>query len=572
MAKYTPKTKDELKKLVQDESIYLGDIDTSNIIDMERLFFMSKRRDFSGIDSWDTSKVVDMGWMFCRVKYFNENINSWNTSNVVCMCSMFSSAESFNQPLDKWDTSKVVDMTDMFRDAKSFKQNIDSWNVSSVKSNVSIIGNMFKGSNMDSLPIWWSDKKNHWIDERKIRDDSIQKGIIGYIKKDMQSNKYVPKTGKELWALCYDNNISLGDIDTSNIIDMRDIFSNAERVDYSGIDSWDTSKVVDMSHMFYNAKYFNENISSWDTSNVVSMYAMFCDTKSFNQPLDNWDTSNVEFMTRMFKGAESFNQNLNLWNVSSVRDNQEMFWDSGVSKLPKWYKKRAVCDIGDVWSIVIKHIFELLMNLRPKKPKIAPQDRLQNNTNDWINIFGGSSQPTLTKKSIFRIIGATLFFVILVVAINFDDMRRSIKRSNGKATTQTTQTTKQQQTQPAQQPATNMIRCDDRGLLKHLIQSYKNGMIYANKTDLDTFAKWQEYYRKHGINLTSAEEFINSIKYNIINVNTKSSDEVNKQIDCEVEIEQVYPVPQSNPFKSYSTIDYRAQLTDNNEIEFGILW
>ncbi|HEG5033987.1 TPA: BspA family leucine-rich repeat surface protein, partial [Campylobacter coli] len=36
--KYTPKTKEELQALVEDESIYLGDIDTSEITDMSYLF------------------------------------------------------------------------------------------------------------------------------------------------------------------------------------------------------------------------------------------------------------------------------------------------------------------------------------------------------------------------------------------------------------------------------------------------------------------------------------------------------------------------------------------------------
>ncbi len=601
MAKYTPKTREELRYLVEDDSIYLGDIDTSNITDMFELFERSQRRDYSGIelwdtsnvlnmdcmfyfaesfnqpiDSWDTSKVVDMTSMFNGAKSFNQPLNSWDTSNVVSMSCMFDGAKAFNQPLDKWDTSNVIDMADMFCGAKSFNQNIDSWNVSNVKVNENFdFKGMFKDSNMDSLPIWYSSKKMDWRDSVKITYTSISKSIIKYIEKDAQSNKYVPKSKKELWALCYNKSISLGDIDTSNIVDMSELFRwYNDRSDFSGIDSWDTSKVADMANMFFGVKSFNEDINSWDTSNVVSMYCMFCDAKSFNQPLDSWDISSVEFMTGMFEGAESFNQNLNLWNVSSVRDNQRMFWDSGMNKLPKWYKKRAMDkDVGEPFynTVIKKRVVEAVANPRPKKPKIAPQDKPQSNT-DWGSLFGGSSKPALTKKSIFRIIGATLFFVILaVVAINFDDMRRSIKRSNSKATTQTTQTAQSKQQQPAQQPTTDMIRCDDSGLLKHLMQSYKNGLIDANKTDLDTFAIWQETYRKYGINLTSAEELVNGIKYNIINVRTKSSDEVNKRVECEVEIEEVYPVPQSNPHKSYNTIDYRAQIADNNRINFGIL-
>ena len=47
--KYKPQTKDELKELLKDESIYLGDIDTSLITNMKSLFANSKRENFDGI-------------------------------------------------------------------------------------------------------------------------------------------------------------------------------------------------------------------------------------------------------------------------------------------------------------------------------------------------------------------------------------------------------------------------------------------------------------------------------------------------------------------------------------------
>ena len=64
MAKYSPKTRDELIELVDDESVNLGDIDTSAITDMNQLFRDSKRKNFSGIEKWDTSNVADMSYMF----------------------------------------------------------------------------------------------------------------------------------------------------------------------------------------------------------------------------------------------------------------------------------------------------------------------------------------------------------------------------------------------------------------------------------------------------------------------------------------------------------------------------
>lgn len=132
MAKYSPKTKDELKKLVQDLSVNLGDIDTSVITDMSYLFYKSERKDFSGIEKWDTSSVTNMSGMFISAEYFNADISKWNTSSVTNMGGMFSGAKSFNQPLDSWNTSSVTDMGEMFEGTDCFNQPLDSWNVSSV--------------------------------------------------------------------------------------------------------------------------------------------------------------------------------------------------------------------------------------------------------------------------------------------------------------------------------------------------------------------------------------------------------------------------------------------------------
>lgn len=455
MAKYTPKTKDELKELVQDSSIYLGDIDTSNITNMLGLFFKSARRDFSGIESWDTSNVTDMRGMFGNASYFNHNINSWDTSRVVAMSDMFNMAERFNQPLDKWDTSNVVNMSGMFMGAKSFNQPLDSW---------------------------------------------------------------------------------------------------------------DTSKVVDMGHMFARARLFNQPLNSWDTYNVVSMCYMFCAADKFNQPLDNWDTSGVEIMTDMFLNAVSFKQNLNSWDVSSVRDNQEMFAGSGIRRMPKWYKNTQffsdLNNYNDINAEIERLVKEAIANPRPKKPKIPRQDKPQSNSvNDLISTWFGfdSSKPPSKGKAILSVIVLIAIFAIFRIIDKSED-----SQNNNKATTQSTQTAQLTQQQPAQQPTANMPRCDDSGLLNHLIKTYKNFLVDVYQ-DADLFTKWQGYYQQQGINVTSAEEIVNSFKYNIINVQTKSSDEVNRQITCEVEIEEVHPIPQYKPY--YSILDYRARITDKNSVE-----
>lgn len=179
----------------------------------------------------------------------------------------------------------------------------------------------------------------------------------------VNSHKFYPTTNKELRALCSDESVHLGDIDTSFITDMSCIFKDSTRNDFNGIETWDTSKVTDMRDMFawaftfnadisgwdvskvknmacmfYKAEKFNQDISKWKTHNVVDMESMFQGAKAFNQPIGSWNTSKVNDMTDMFFGAESFNHPIGNWNVSNVFDFSSMF--AGAKKfnqdISKW--------------------------------------------------------------------------------------------------------------------------------------------------------------------------------------------------------------------------------------------
>ena len=120
MAKFKPKTRNELRALVDDVKINLGDIDTSLITDMSRLFYYTKRQDFSGIELWDVSNVYNMSFMFgvrvCESATieFNQFLNSWDISNVTNMSEIFFEASSLDQPLNAWNVSCVANMSFMF--------------------------------------------------------------------------------------------------------------------------------------------------------------------------------------------------------------------------------------------------------------------------------------------------------------------------------------------------------------------------------------------------------------------------------------------------------------------------
>ena len=132
--------------------------------------------------------------------------------------------------------------------------------------------------------------------------------ILNKNKPSQKVFKYHPKTKTELLKLCKDKKVYLGDIDTSKITDMSELFSSyyetCYRRDFSGIESWNISNVTNMSKMFFNSS-FNQDIGSWDVSNVRDMSWMFSDS-SFNQDISSWDVSNVTNMSSMFSFS-SFN-------------------------------------------------------------------------------------------------------------------------------------------------------------------------------------------------------------------------------------------------------------------------
>ena len=102
-----PKTKDELKKIIEDTI---------------------KKQGFNcDLNFIDTSKITDMSRLFCGSK--------------------------FNGDISKWDVSNVKAMTSMFRDSK-FKKNISKWNISHVEE----MDNMFDGSPLENNePDWYTD-------------------------------------------------------------------------------------------------------------------------------------------------------------------------------------------------------------------------------------------------------------------------------------------------------------------------------------------------------------------------------------------------------------------------------
>ena len=128
---YHPKTRDELKELVdklikeRGKEANLNDIDTSEITDMSALFYYSS---FNGdISGWDVSNVKIMYSMFEHSEFTGKNgdISNWDVSNVKDMRYMFTDSK-FNGDISKWNVSNVQYMDYMFDDSP-LEKNTPKW-------------------------------------------------------------------------------------------------------------------------------------------------------------------------------------------------------------------------------------------------------------------------------------------------------------------------------------------------------------------------------------------------------------------------------------------------------------
>ncbi len=108
---------------------------------------------------------------------------------------------------------------------------------------------------------------------------------------------------------------NLGLLDTNNVTNMSDMFSNCFELEELDISNFNTNNVINMSSMFYECVSLRElDLSNFDTSKVTSMESMFYRCSGLpNINLSNFNTSNVTNMTSMFEKCEILFE-LNLFN------------------------------------------------------------------------------------------------------------------------------------------------------------------------------------------------------------------------------------------------------------------
>ena len=144
----------------------------------------------------------------------------------------------------------------------------------------------------------------------------------------------VPKTFDELRKIINDRYDKLGPGTKDNPIDFND-------VNISNIDSFYNDNIN--IGIFQRSKFEYIDISDWDVSNVKNMVGMLYRCKQLKSigDISDWDVSNVKDMSVMFYSCEQLKSvgDISNWNVSNVEYMFDAFKKSGITNIPKWYKK-----------------------------------------------------------------------------------------------------------------------------------------------------------------------------------------------------------------------------------------
>ena len=293
-------SKSDEQKIKNILEIDLSNFDTSEVTNMEGMFYGMSNLTTLNVSHFDTSKVTDMGLMFYGMRDLSAlNLSSFNTSQVTDMHNMFYGTSNLTTlNVSHFDTSKVTDMGLMFYGMSNLTT-LDLSNFDTSK--VTNMGNMFSSmTNLTSLNL-------SSFNTSKVTDMSFM-----------------------FYGIPNLTSLDLSNFDTSKTTKMSFMFYGMRKLTALNLSSFNTSQVTDMSGMFSSMPSLTSlNLSHFDTSKVTDMHFMFRDTSNLTSlDLSNFDTSKVTDMNNMFRNMSSITSlDLSHFDTSKVTDMENMFSD-----------------------------------------------------------------------------------------------------------------------------------------------------------------------------------------------------------------------------------------------------
>ena len=271
------------------EEIKLNNANTTTITDMSFMFGNCTNLKKIELDGFDTNNVTNMYYMFGNCTSLTElDLSDFNTSNVTTMEAMFYKCSSLSElDLSMFNTSNVTNINAMFNTCSSLIElNLSNWDLSNINQGALMMNASGGFSSLKTL----------------IMDNAI-----------LPSNMYYGFGG-----LSGVEEISLNNVDTSNVTNMSVMFNSCSSLTELDLSSFDTSEVTNMDSMFNGCSSLTSlDLSMFNTSNVSSMGSMFYYCSSLIKlNLSNW--SFVKYPADSIHGSMSIPNSLKTLIMDNV--------------------------------------------------------------------------------------------------------------------------------------------------------------------------------------------------------------------------------------------------------------
>lgn len=243
----------------------------------------------TNLDKLDTSNVTNLECMFWNCEYLTDlDVSNFNTSNVTDMSCMFYNCKSLTSlDVSHFDTSNVTTMNSMFHSCKSLTSlDLSRFNT----SNVTTMQSMFYSCNsLISLDVSHFDTSN-------VTDMSWM---------------FFAGLFSSAHAL---TNIDLSHFNTSKVTNMQYMFGDCKSLTSLDVSHFDTSNVTNTQSMFSGCQSLtNLDVSHFNTSNVTNMNRMFDNCNSLTSlDVSHFNTNNVTDMSYMFYDCSKIKATFNV--------------------------------------------------------------------------------------------------------------------------------------------------------------------------------------------------------------------------------------------------------------------
>ena len=126
------------------------------------------------------------------------------------------------------------------------------------------------------------------------------------------------------------NFIDVSKFNTKNVVSMSSMFAGCKHLGYLNLTNFDTQKVTDMGGMFYNCDFlFYVHVKKFDTRNVVNMHLMFYQCSYLRYlDLSSFITSKITNMNYMFYKCRSLTSlDISNFDTQKVTNMEYMFYE-----------------------------------------------------------------------------------------------------------------------------------------------------------------------------------------------------------------------------------------------------